>query len=388
MPPIRRKKKGEDDSSESSQPSRTASKSTITSKAMSSRTNPLGNKAGRPAKSRNIPDDQESSRPTTKPPIPRHNPVKPPVTKHQPNPSKVVAVVPQPRRSPTPVSPVSPIAHEYNQLSIREPTPPSADEMAIELRESEDEQREMVVRTPTSTMKRKKAMRKISQFEKDRIIENIKYEAERRAKALRQRYTLQADMLRQSIELRVGRIPYKMRNMTMGELYDQSIAIAGSTKEKENRLEAQRTVKELEDVRRLSNPNNVEPQLKVTKKRAVSPVPLKTVKSAIPTALKSPVTATAEILQPPKQEPPHALSPAKPPSFTQKTVATIKNKLAPKKPTTTAAASRTAAKTNAATAAAAAAAKTAKGTKVPKGKTTGTTATAGKTGGRALRSRK
>lgn len=71
---------------------------------------------------------------------------------------------------------------------------------------------------------------------------------ERRAKALRQRYTLQAEMLRQSIELRVGRIPYKMRSMTMGELFEQHSAIEAS---KENGDDIRKVINEIEDVKRL-----------------------------------------------------------------------------------------------------------------------------------------
>ncbi|KAF3919776.1 hypothetical protein ABW20_dc0108601 [Dactylellina cionopaga] len=352
MPPIRRKKKGEDDSSDTSaaQPARPSSRtanaaaaSKPASTASTTRSNPLGNKTARPLNNRNSPE-RSTSKASSKAPLSRQNSTKQPSSKQPP---KSITVAPAPLRDSTPVSPVSPVAHENNQLSIREITPPSGQpqtqlirhEARSPVRSPTTRQGQIVPRTPTTGMKRRSA-RKISQFEKDRLIENIRYEVERRAKALRQRYTLQAEMLRQGIELRVGRIPYKMRNVTMGELYDQAAATAEFTNEKEKRIEAGHVVKQLEDVRRLSNHGDEAVQLKVAKKRTMSPAkplehppPTSTLKS--PIALLPPPTITTIKLVP-RTSPVqtfHAVqsSPVKAPTFTQKAMTGLKNRLAHKK---------------------------------------------------------
>lgn len=73
---------------------------------------------------------------------------------------------------------------------------------------------------------------------------------ERRAKTLRQKYQLHAELVRQSVELRIDRIPYRMQKMTMGELYDKAAALENAG-QKENQIEAAQARKFIEDVRRL-----------------------------------------------------------------------------------------------------------------------------------------
>ncbi|KAK6540972.1 hypothetical protein TWF694_008353 [Orbilia ellipsospora] len=410
MPPVRRKKKSGDSSDTSAAqpgrpPSRTASatsKST-TSNTTTSRTNPLGNKTTRPVNSRNSPEHPASAKPATKTPISRQNSTKQQTSK--PTLKSITIPPPETQGDMTPVSPISPVAHEHNQISIREITPPSGVPPKTQLVQHEaaspTRSREIVPQTPTTAMKKRSATRKISRFEKDRLIENIRIEVDRRAKALRQRYILQAEMLRQGIELRVGRIPYKMRNMTMGELYDQAAAAAEAAKAEENRIEAKEVVKELEDIRRLSNQVNEGNQLIIAKSRASPPKP---VEHPPPSSPIKP--ATIKLV--PRTSPVHVIpavqasSPIKPQTMAQKAVAGVRAKLGTKKSTlittaTTASTSaRTTAKTAAATAsAAAAAAKATKGTRGPRTKATTPATTAAptaaapkKTTGRALRSRK
>ncbi|EPS38567.1 hypothetical protein H072_7708 [Dactylellina haptotyla CBS 200.50] len=409
MPPIRRKKRGEDDSSDtsvaqSSKPSsRTVSAASKSSTTSNTRTNPLSNKTTRPVNSRNSPEHPTASKAPTKAAVSRQNPTKQSAPKQT---LKHISIPPpEPLRDSTPVSPISPVAHEHNQLSIREITPPSA-QPGTELVRHEPASPtrncgEIVPRTPTTAMK-KPQTRKISQFEKDRLIENIRYEVERRSKALRQRYTLQAEMLRQGIELRVGRIPYKMRNMTMGELYDQAVAAVESAKAEQAQLEARQVVKEIEDVRRLSNQAEENGnQLKVVKKR-VSPakpteIPMPSMSPVKPSTIKlvrsaSPVQ-TIPVVQ--------ASSPVKAQTFTQKAVTGIRSRLTSKKAAaSTAASTATAsatttrtAKTAAASAASAAATKATKATRGARAKaavpaTTASTAAPKKPATRSLRSRK
>ncbi|KAK6532906.1 hypothetical protein TWF281_007077 [Arthrobotrys megalospora] len=289
MPPLRRKKKGEDELSSDTSATATSHGRPTTTKPLAPstssniRSNPLGNKATRPINSRNSPPpDTSLSKSPTKQFQPssiirqnsskqQQSPSKPQHTRPLVNMAIVTPQLPSEKyQGPSsPVSPVSPIAHEHNQISIRQITPPSLPESRLIPHDEPKSPQALVPQTPGTELRRRRpGGRKISRFEKDRLIENIRYEVERRAKALRQRYTLQADMLRQGIELRVGRIPYKMRNMKMSELYDQAIAPAESAMN----VEAQQAVKEIEDVRRLSNPPRPASPLKVSKNRAASPV--------------------------------------------------------------------------------------------------------------------
>ncbi|KAK6504222.1 hypothetical protein TWF506_002428 [Arthrobotrys conoides] len=356
MPPLRRKKKGEDDlSSDTSVPSHarpTITKPLAPSTSSNIRSNPLGNKATRPINSRNSPppDSSLSKSPSKQfqPSIIRQNSKPTPKLQNIPNLSMAVVTpqVPSDRHigPSSPVSPVSPIAHELNQISIRAITPPSLPESRLVPREEDNDNttnQAIIPQTPGTEMRRRRAgNRKISRFEKDRLIENIRYEVERRAKALRQRYTLQAEMLRQGIELRVGRIPYKMRNMKLGDLYDQAVAAA----EQKMQVEAQQAVKEIEDVRRLSNPQRPVSPLRVAKKRALSPVkssePIRAREAARPPSpIKSssppraiPPKSTIKLI--PRTSPTQTFNPPFPTSSPIKTVPfsksmpALKNKLA------------------------------------------------------------
>ncbi|KAK6335989.1 hypothetical protein TWF730_003362 [Orbilia blumenaviensis] len=373
MPPLRRKKKGEDDLSSDTSASAashharpTTTKPLAPSSTSSNiRSNPLGNKATRPINSRNSPppDFSLSKSPTKQfqPSIIRQNLKQTPKPYNMNRPDLSMAIVtpqlPSDKHTgpSSPVSPVSPIANEHNQISIRAITPPSLPESRLI---SHDEivptttatttttttaavTQAIIPQTPGTEMRRRKAgVRKISRFEKDRLIENIRCEVERRAKALRQRYTLQAEMLRQGIELRVGRIPYKMRNMKMGDLYDQAVAAA----ENKMQIEARQAVKEIEDVRRISDPSRPASPLKVSKKRAMSPVkshepiraregprPASPIKSSSPPRAMPPKSTIKLIprTSPPAQtfSPYPASSPMKTVPFS-KSMPALKNKLA------------------------------------------------------------
>ncbi|KAF3928278.1 hypothetical protein AA313_de0208623 [Arthrobotrys entomopaga] len=402
MPPVRRKKKsGESSDTSAAQParppSRTASATSKTSTTATSaaRTNPLGNKTTRPVNSRNSPEHPISSKPHTKAPISRQNSTKQQTSK--PTLKPITIPPPEPQGDVTPVSPISPVAHEHNQISIREITPPSGvppkTQPVQQDEASPTKSREVVPQTPTTAIKRRPTTRKISRFEKDRLIENIRIEVERRAKALRQRYTLQAEMLRQGIELRVGRIPYKMRNMTMGELYDQFATTAEAAKAEENKIEAKEAVKELEDIRRLSIQGDEANQLIVSKKRASPPKP---VERPPPSSPAKPATIKLVPRTSPVPVIPavQASSPIKPQGMAQKAVAGVRARLGTKKSAPAAAATtastRTTAKAAAATASAAAAAKATKATRGTRTKAAvpATTVAPKKTTGRALRSRK
>ncbi|KAK6342898.1 hypothetical protein TWF718_008279 [Orbilia javanica] len=357
MPPLRRKKKGEDelssDTSVSSHPRpTTTTKPLAPSNSSNMRSNPLGNKATRPINSRNSPplDSSLSKSPTKQlqASIIRQNLKQTPKLQSRLDLSMAVVTpqLPSDKHTGTssPVSPVSPIAHELNQISIRAITPPSLPESRLVPRDevNDNPSQAIIPQTPGTELRRRRAgTRKISRFEKDRLIENIRYEVERRAKSLRQRYTLQAEMLRQSIELRVGRIPYKMRNMKMGDLYDKALAAA----EQKAQIEAQQAVKEIEDVRRLSDSQRPASPLRVTKKRALSPVkssepigareaprPPSPIKSSSPPRAILP-KSTIKLI--PRTSPTQAFNPPFPTSSPVKTVPfsksmpTLKNKPAP-----------------------------------------------------------
>ncbi|KAI9740376.1 MAG: hypothetical protein M1834_004956 [Cirrosporium novae-zelandiae] len=83
----------------------------------------------------------------------------------------------------------------------------------------------MTVPTKTSTPSRtparspfKKVMR-ISQTQKQALIDNLQLEITERARKLRAQYALQAQGLRARIEIRVNRIPISLRTANMGELF-------------------------------------------------------------------------------------------------------------------------------------------------------------------------
>ncbi|KAJ9497246.1 hypothetical protein H2202_007403 [Exophiala xenobiotica] len=73
--------------------------------------------------------------------------------------------------------------------------------------------------TPTGSPARKKM--RITQSQKQALIDNLQLEVTERARQLRAGYALQCADLRARIERRVNRIPLSLRKMTMGELMAQ-----------------------------------------------------------------------------------------------------------------------------------------------------------------------
>ncbi|KAK2743520.1 hypothetical protein FQN57_004817 [Myotisia sp. PD_48] len=71
-------------------------------------------------------------------------------------------------------------------------------------------------RTPTGSPSRKKL--KITQRQKQALIDNLQLEVTERARKLRAHYALQAQDLRSRIERRINRIPMALRKQNMGEL--------------------------------------------------------------------------------------------------------------------------------------------------------------------------
>ncbi|KAL1964836.1 hypothetical protein VTN77DRAFT_6338 [Rasamsonia byssochlamydoides] len=78
--------------------------------------------------------------------------------------------------------------------------------------------------TPTGSPARKKL--KITQSQKQALIDNLQLEITERARKLRAQYALQAQDLRARIERRVNRIPVALRKVTMGELLEKYNAAA------------------------------------------------------------------------------------------------------------------------------------------------------------------
>ncbi|MCJ1279385.1 hypothetical protein MMC21_007209 [Puttea exsequens] len=79
-------------------------------------------------------------------------------------------------------------------------------------------------RTPTQSPQRK-AMR-ITETQKQALIDNLQLEITERARKLRAQYALQAQSLRTRIELRINRIPTSLRKANMGELLEKYTEIA------------------------------------------------------------------------------------------------------------------------------------------------------------------
>ncbi|RMZ77998.1 hypothetical protein DV737_g4076, partial [Chaetothyriales sp. CBS 132003] len=70
--------------------------------------------------------------------------------------------------------------------------------------------------TPRSSPMHKKV--KVTEAQKQALIDNLQLEIDERARRLRAHYALQCADLRSRIERRINRIPIAMRNMTMGEV--------------------------------------------------------------------------------------------------------------------------------------------------------------------------
>ncbi|KAJ9615008.1 hypothetical protein H2200_001082 [Cladophialophora chaetospira] len=81
--------------------------------------------------------------------------------------------------------------------------------------------------TPTSSPARKKM--RITQQQKQALMDNLQLEITERARQLRAGYALQCADLRARIERRVNRIPLSVRKMTMGELIAQQQATKSQT---------------------------------------------------------------------------------------------------------------------------------------------------------------
>ncbi|KAJ6134703.1 hypothetical protein N7523_001025 [Penicillium sp. IBT 18751x] len=62
---------------------------------------------------------------------------------------------------------------------------------------------------------------RLTQSQKQALIDNLQLEITERARKLRSQYALQANDLRSRIERRVNRIPVSLRKVTMGELFDK-----------------------------------------------------------------------------------------------------------------------------------------------------------------------
>ncbi|KAI1265066.1 Borealin N terminal-domain-containing protein [Xylariaceae sp. FL1019] len=76
-------------------------------------------------------------------------------------------------------------------------------------------------RSPTKSYT-KKLKTGITAIQKQALIDNLQLEITERARRLRAQYNIQAQQLRSRLEMRVFRVPYKLRKMTMGELLEKS----------------------------------------------------------------------------------------------------------------------------------------------------------------------
>ncbi|KAI0165740.1 Borealin N terminal-domain-containing protein [Xylariaceae sp. FL1272] len=76
-------------------------------------------------------------------------------------------------------------------------------------------------RSPTKNFT-KKFKSGITAIQKQALIDNLQLEITERARRLRAQYNIQAQQLRSRLEMRVFRVPYKLRKMTMGELLEKA----------------------------------------------------------------------------------------------------------------------------------------------------------------------
>lgn len=90
--------------------------------------------------------------------------------------------------------------------------------------------------TPTETPARKKL--KVTESQKQALIDNLQLEITERARKLRAHYALQCADLRSRLERRVNRIPMAMRKLTMRELMDKHAANAKSQTAQPTRTQA------------------------------------------------------------------------------------------------------------------------------------------------------
>ncbi|QKX55299.1 uncharacterized protein TRUGW13939_02391 [Talaromyces rugulosus] len=91
-----------------------------------------------------------------------------------------------------------------------------------------DPRDETQITTPTGSPPAKKL--RITQSQKQTLIDNLQLEITERARKLRAQYALQAQDLRSRIERRVNRIPVSLRKTTMGALLEKYSQVALSPK--------------------------------------------------------------------------------------------------------------------------------------------------------------
>ncbi|KAG0642632.1 Borealin N terminal-domain-containing protein [Tuber brumale] len=146
----------------------------------------------------------------------------------------------------------------------------------------------------------------ITKNQKATIIENLNLEITERARKLRAQYTMQARSLKQRIEMRINRVPKKLWGMKMGDLLAQHSNRNKEPKAILPKLGLRGVKGFVEDVKRLSNDGNRQPD--VQPERLI--VPKKRV-------AKKPVGTSAREKMPPPPLPAHpssgpSLSPGKP----------------------------------------------------------------------------
>ncbi|CAG8959976.1 hypothetical protein HYFRA_00012693 [Hymenoscyphus fraxineus] len=142
-------------------------------------------------------------------------------------------------------------------------------------------------RTPTrSPIKTQRVAKGLTENQKRAIIENLQLEVTERARKLRAQYALQAQTMRARLEIRINRIPVAMRNMNIGELAAQHLAlkqkaIAGSPaknrvediREKTRVSPSPRPKKRKSDEMSIDKENQENQEIEYPKKRARAPNP-------------------------------------------------------------------------------------------------------------------
>ncbi|CAG8976359.1 hypothetical protein HYALB_00006132 [Hymenoscyphus albidus] len=142
-------------------------------------------------------------------------------------------------------------------------------------------------RTPTrSPIITQRVAKGLTENQKRAIIENLQLEVTERARKLRAQYALQAQTMRARLEIRINRIPVAMRNMNIGELAAQHLAlkqksIAGSPaknrvediREKTRVSPSPRPKKRKSDEMSIDKENQENQEIEYPKKRARAPNP-------------------------------------------------------------------------------------------------------------------
>ncbi|KAL2058432.1 hypothetical protein ABVK25_001160 [Lepraria finkii] len=105
----------------------------------------------------------------------------------------------------------------------------------------------VAVKSPTRTPEQspQKMAMGISEGQKQTLIDNLQLEITERARKLRAQYALQAQSLRNRIELRINRIPTALRKANMGELFEKYVEMSeGKQKSAVEPTNAVETVRE------------------------------------------------------------------------------------------------------------------------------------------------